>query len=570
MANLARIEYERWFRNANEHTRDEMRGMSATEIEDSFYQDLSFGTGGLRGIIGVGPNRMNEYTVAKATQGLANYLNGLYSSPSVAIARDSRHKGEEFAKIAASVLAANGVHVKLYPRIEPTPALSFAVRHLGCSAGICITASHNPANYSGYKVYGDDGCQITTAAAQAIQSAIDGIDIFEDILLEPFETGIINGKIAWIQDDVLDCYIDAVIAQSTNDSCNTVSVVYTPLHGAGLECALKVFNRINVSNLTIEPKQAIADGDFPTCPCPNPELPEAMEVGLALCDVVKPDLLLASDPDADRTGIAAAHHEEYFLLSGNEIGVLLADYLCSKMEESGQDVQDAIVITTIVSSEMITSLAIDRGFELRRTLTGFKFIGEQIGILEESGSANRFLFGFEESYGYLCGDYVRDKDSIVTCMLICEMTQWHKSHGMSLIDALHALYARYGFFKNKLISIHYPGARGARQMQSMMNALRINPPDGFCDAKVIKTIDYLQETPMSIIGGHEREKQQILPTSNVIEFVLSNQCKLIIRPSGTEPKIKAYLFSHADCEHKATALIEELETASLEFFESWQ
>lgn len=513
---------------------------------------------------------MNEYTVAKATQGLANYLNGLYSSPSVAVARDSRHKGEEFAKIAASVLAANGVHVMLYPRIEPTPALSFAVRHLGCSAGICITASHNPANYNGYKVYGDDGCQITTAAAQAIQSAIDDIDVFADILLEPFETGITSGKIAWIQDDVLNRYIDAVIAQSTNDSCDAVSVVYTPLHGAGLECALKVFNRINVSNLIIEPKQAIADGDFPTCPYPNPELPEAMEAGLALCDVVKPDLLLASDPDADRTGIAVAHHEEYSLLSGNEIGILLTDFLCSKMEENGQDVQDAIVITTIVSSEMITPLAIDRGFELRRTLTGFKFIGEQIGILEENGSANRFLFGFEESYGYLSGDYVRDKDSIVACMLICEMTQWHKSHGMSLIDALHTLYSKYGFHKNKLISIHYPGARGARQMQSMMNALRISPPDDFCGAKVINTIDYLQETPMSIIGGYEQERQQILPSADVIEFVLSNQCKLIIRPSGTEPKIKVYLFSHADSERRAAALIEELEAASLEFFERWQ
>lgn len=396
---------------------------------------------------------MNLHTIAKATQGLANYLNNCFDLPSVAIARDSRHKGELFCKVAAGILAANGICVYLYPRIEPTPALSFAVRELGCSAGIRMTASRNPAEYNGYKVYGSDGCQITTATAKAIQASIDAVDIFDGVKSRSFDEAPELGIASWIVDDVPERFLDACQNASVSDAAGNLKLVYTPLHGAGLECVSKILGRIGVHDAIIEPEQAIPNGDSPTCPYPNPEVREALELGFKLAAVEQADLLLATDPDANRVGIAVMKNDEPNLLTGNEVGILLLDYICEMRAKRGENLRDKVACTTIVSSAMTDAVAVNRGFELRRTLTVFKFIGEQIGVLEAGGEADRFIFGFEESYGYLAGMAVRDKDAVLASMLICEMTRWYSARGMDLADAMDALYQKYGYYRNGLISI---------------------------------------------------------------------------------------------------------------------
>lgn len=547
-----------WLSQVTTEEQESILSMSEASANDAFYRDLAFGTGGLRGILGIGSNRMNVYTVAKATQGLANYLNSVCESASVTIARDSRNLGEELCKVVARILAANGIKAYLYPRIEPTPALSFAVRHLKCDAGICITASHNSAEYNGYKVYGNDGCQITTVAARSIQGYIDAVDAFKDVAYTDFSCGIAAGLINWIEDSVLDAFIQSIVRQSTKIDCSNLRVVYTPLHGAGLECAKRVFSAIGVRDLIIEPNQAEANGDFPTCPYPNPELPEAMALGLDLCTQTHSDVLIASDPDADRAGVAVAYKNECRLLTGNQIGILLTNYLCEKAQAAGRDLRELIVITTIVSSRMATDLAMNWGFELRRTLTGFKFIGEQIGLLEEQGREQQFLFGFEESYGFLSGSYVRDKDAMVACMLICEMASWYKAQGVDLLEAMQALYQRYGFYESKLLSFSYPGEQGEMTMNKLMSKLEATGDTTIFDRSIINRIDYSCGAEMPIVNKQASTRQQYLPLSRVLEFQFSDNSSVIIRPSGTEPKIKAYLSSRAYSQGEALQNIDEL------------
>ena len=575
MSDRAISEFERWESQVTDPElaaelaamRASLDAGDATAVEDAFFQDLEFGTAGLRGVLAAGSNRMNVHTVAAATQGLADWLNANFSDPSVAVARDSRNKGELFCQVVAGVLAANGVRALLYPRIEPTPALSFAVRDLGCSVGINVTASHNPAAYNGYKVYGPDGCQITTQAARDIQAAIKRVDVFRDVKQVPFEEALAGGRAAWIGEDTLDRFVDAVAEQSRKVAVpadgTDLKLVYTPLNGTGLECVTRILERIGLTDVTVVPEQAQPDGDFPTCPYPNPEIREALQRGLDLCDEVHPDLLLATDPDADRVGIAVPHAGAYALMTGNEVGILLADWLARRAADEGQDLGRKVVVSTIVSSSMLDELARARGFELRRTLTGFKYIGEQIGLLEAAGEKDRYLFGFEESYGYLAGTHVRDKDAVVASMLICEMARDYKAAGLDLVEAMDALYRELGYYKNATISLSYPGAEGAAQMKAIMARLRAEQAAELGGFAVEGTVDYAPGAAMPILGGKAGEDAaQTLPGANVFEFQLSGGNKLIIRPSGTEPKIKAYVFAKGATPEEASAVAGKLDAAA--------
>lgn len=534
--------YQKWLDNTEGEEYDDLIALSESRenLEDSFRCNLAFGTGGLRGVIGPGPNRMNRHTVAKATQGLAHWLNAHFSNPSVAIARDSRCGGEEFVRTAVEVFAGNNIASNVYPRIEPTPTLSFAVRELNCTAGICITASHNPAEYNGYKVYGEDGCQITIDTATQIQEAIDAVEVFDGIRRIPFDEAEEKGMVSWIDDAILDRYIDAIVAQSHGIDCSKLKVAYTALHGTGKEIMPRVLQRIGIEDLVIEATQSIPDGTFPTCPRPNPEEKEALSLGLKLADIHASDLLLATDPDADRLGIAVRHNDGYVPLSGNETGILLLDFICNMIEESGDSLHDRIAVTTIVSAPMADDLALQRGFQLRRTLTGFKFIGEQIGILDSKGAANRFLFGFEESYGFLSGTYVRDKDAMVAAMLICEAAAWYAQQGKDLVEAIEHLQERYGCHATSLISLSYPGAKGKKAIERIMASLSENPPVKIAGKALVELIDYRNGAPMPVIGP-ATDESPTLPRANVIELRYEGSCKIIVRPSGTEPKIKAYL-----------------------------
>ena len=511
------------------------------QIKDRFYRDLEFGTGGLRGVLGAGTNRMNVYTVGKATQGLADYLLAR-NGGSVAIAYDSRIHSDLFAQTAAQVLAANGITAWIYPRLEPTPALSWAVRYLHCDAGICITASHNPAKYNGYKVYGADGCQITVAAAAAIQNAIDHADALDGVKKMPFDSGLESGKIRYIPEACLDAFVDAVFAQSVEAAGEKASLklVYTPLNGTGRECVLRMLAKLGITDVTVVPEQEWPDGNFPTCPYPNPEIREALAKGIALCEKVQPDLLLATDPDCDRVGIAVQQGTDYRLMTGNEVGVLLLDYICRTRIQNGTMPKAPVAVTTIVSTDMADPVCKKYGVELRRTLTGFKFIGEQIGLLEQAGQAERYLFGFEESYGYLSGPHVRDKDAVNGSMLICEMARWYKAQGKTLADAMDALYAEFGYYRNSLYSFAFEGADGMDKMRAMMDALRKAPPKELGGLACGKMKDYG-------LGVDD------LPKSNVLEFALSDGCKLLVRPSGTEPKIKFYVSVRGAGEAEAAA-----------------
>lgn len=510
------------------------------EIYDRFYRDLEFGTGGLRGIIGAGTNRMNIYVIRRATQGLCNYLKSASHPQSVAIGYDSRIKSDLFATEAARVIAANGITAWLYPRLAPTPALSWAVRYLGCGAGICVTASHNPAKYNGYKVYGADGCQITPDEAAAVLSEINKLDIFSGAKLCTEQEGRSAGRIRSIPEDCLEKFLDAVQAQSVAGVEKLdLNVVYTPLNGAGLECVTKILSRIGIRKVTVVPEQEYPDGHFPSCPYPNPEIHEAMEKGLELCRRLRPDLLLGTDPDCDRMGVAVPDGEDYRLISGNEMGVLLLDYICRKRVALGTMPEKPVAVTTIVSTDMADFVAAEYGVELRRVLTGFKFIGEQIAILEAEGHPERYIFGFEESYGYLSGTHVRDKDAVNASMLCCEMTAWYKTQGMTLAQAMDTMYRKHGFFRNDLACFTFEGADGMKKMASIMNALRVQPPKMLHRESVIAVVDYLKG-----ING--------LPRSNVLEFQ-TKYAKVLIRPSGTEPKVKVYLSSRAATMEQAAA-----------------
>lgn len=533
-------------------------------VADAFFQDLEFGTAGLRGVIGAGTNRMNRYTVARATQGLADYLNAHFENPSVAIARDSRHKGREFSRIAACVLAANGIRSLLYTRLEPTPALSFAVRDLGCSAGINMTASHNPAAYNGYKVYGPDGCQITSDAAAEISERIARLGYFpaegaESAKIDDYQQACFDGRISWIGEDTLARFMDAVLEQSQEtpeESAEPIRVLYTPLCGTGLECVSQVLGRIGIPYLDVVSGQDQPDGDFPTCEYPNPEERTALQAGIDKCrswkEMGKPfDLLLATDPDADRVGVACEDGDDYTLVTGNEMGILLMDYLAGRRAARGEDLSRLVAVTTIVSSAMCDDVAAHYGFELRRTLTGFKYIGEQIGRLEAAGEADRFMFGFEESYGYLAGTHVRDKDAVVASMLIVQMARHYRKQGMTLVQAMRALYDKFGWQTNRTISLAYPGADGAQRMADIMAGLRAQPPAQVAGRDVAEVVDYAEG-----VGD--------LPKANVVEFRLAGGGKLIVRPSGTEPKIKAYLFAKAPDQTGADAMLDALEQSARE------
>ena len=533
---------------------------SEEAISDAFYKDLEFGTGGLRGVIGAGTNRMNIYTVGKASQGLAAYVNSVSENGSIAVAYDSRIKSDLFAKTAASIFAANGIKVYIYKELMPTPMLSFAVRRLKCDAGVVVTASHNPAKYNGYKAYGPDGCQLGLEAADYVLSIMNKVDIFDDVKTVDFDKAVAEGKIEYIGDGIIEEYLNCVLAcrVAPEADVEALKVIYTPLHGSGNKPVRSILKKIGVTNVTVVPEQELPDGNFPTAPYPNPEIRQAFECALKLADKIKPDLLLATDPDCDRVGIAVRDGGEYKLLSGNDVGALLLDFVLARRTENGTLPKNPLAVKTIVSTELCRKIAENYGCELIDVLTGFKFIGEQITLLEKKGEENRFVFGFEESYGYLGGTYVRDKDAVIASMLICEMVAYYKTRGKNLIEVLDGLYKKYGYYICAQKSFTCEGESGMKQIKGMMEALRNETPTEINGSTVVKFDDYETSVSRDIKNGGE--KKITLPRSNVLCFYMEDGCSLIVRPSGTEPKIKLYIGSvgHtcSEAENKLTGLTE--------------
>ena len=538
------IAFERWCKNA---TADKDLALELEKIKsdndkinDAFFKEMEFGTGGLRGKIGAGTNRMNVYTVARATLGLANYIIRKNSGKKkVAIGYDTRIKSKLFAETTARVLSAKNITVFLFNRPLPTPALSFAVRELGCDAGIMITASHNPAIYNGYKVYGADGCQITTKAADEIYSEISKLDYFDSL---PEKSG---DRVNLVPEEVYEKFIASVNSLSiSKDVDKSVSVVYTPLNGTGIEPVTDILSRNGYEKVTVVVEQQSHDGNFPTCPFPNPELPEAMELGLKYAKEKESDILLATDPDCDRVGVAVKNQDGYKLLTGNEVGILLFDYICHLKTKSGTMPQNPICVKTIVTTSLAEKIAKAYGIEMVNVLTGFKFIGEKIGELEAKGEKERYIFGFEESCGYLSGSHVRDKDGVNAALLICEMAAYYKKQGVSLANKLSELYEKYGYSLNKLLSYTFEGEVGMEKMQDFMKSMR-EAGSTFGDFEILKVTDY-----SAGIDG--------LPKSDVLQFNLCDDCSVIIRPSGTEPKLKFYLFANGETEAISKNKIEKL------------
>ncbi|MBE6875510.1 MAG: phospho-sugar mutase [Ruminococcus sp.] len=529
------------------------------EIRERFYRDLEFGTGGLRGVLGAGTNRMNVYTVRRATQGLANYVKASFENPSVAISYDSRIKSTKFAQAAASVLAANGIKVHIYSELMPTPCLSWAVRALKCSAGIMVTASHNPSKYNGYKAYGADGCQITLEVAEQVISEINSLDMFNDVKYCDFDKAVADGMVSYIPQIVIENYYQNVLAQGIHTNLcaeSGLKIVYTPLNGTGNKPVREILSRIGIKDVTVVKEQENPDGHFPTCPYPNPEIREALELGLKYCDEVKPDLLLATDPDADRVGIAVPDGDDYALFSGNEVGAMLLEYICSQRKANGTLPENPICVKTIVTTDLVKAIAKEYGVEVIEVLTGFKFIGEQIGLLEEKGEENRYVFGYEESYGYLSGTYVRDKDAVVASMLICEMAAYYRTQGISMLQARENMYKKYGIFRHSLQSFEFDGESGMNKMNSLMQELRDNRPAEIGGLKVVSVSDYKTSETTNVATG---EKTVItLPKSNVLVFDLEQGAKVVIRPSGTEPKIKSYYTAKGTTMEDAVATEEKL------------
>ena len=510
------------------------------EVHERFYRSLEFGTGGLRGELGAGTNRMNIYTVRQATQGFAAYLLTQDEKPSAAISYDSRHQSDVFARETARVLAANGIKVYLYPHLMPTPALSFAVLDRHCTGGVMVTASHNPARYNGYKAYAADGAQISGHVAAAVSEEIEKTDIFRDVKLADFEEALANGRIEYIGDALIERYYAAVMAQALRPELGKAAglrLVYTPLNGSGLVPVMTVLKRMGHTDITVVPEQEQPNGDFPTCPYPNPEILEAMQLGLNLCEKLGADLLLATDPDSDRVGTAVLQNGTPRLISGNEMGVLLLDYICRTRLELHKMPENPVAVRSIVSTTMTDAIAAHYGVEMRQVLTGFKYIGEQIAHLEAEGHPERFIFGFEESYGYLAGGYVRDKDAVVASMLICEMAAWYKGRGKNLGEALDDLYAQYGYYFNKVDSYTFPGSDGMEKMAVLMETLRTELPIAIASRPVTGHTDYEAGKRYE---DDEGETPTGLPASNVMEFRLGKEGSLVARPSGTEPKLKFY------------------------------
>ncbi len=570
--------YERWCQCAvdDEDLVAELAAMKTDEarIEDAFYTELAFGTAGIRGVLGAGTNRMNIYVVAQATQGLANYILNHFEihERRVAIGYDSRIKSKLFAETAAGVLAANGIRVYIYPELMPVPCLSFAVRRLHCAAGIMVTASHNPSEYNGYKAYGPDGCQLGETEAGEVLDEIRALDVFDGAVSVPFEDGLDMGMISYIDASVFDEYVAAVRSCSVigDEEINRgVSIVYTPLNGAGLKPNLRVFAEAGFTNVTVVAEQAEPDGHFPTCPYPNPEIRQAMQLGIEYAARLDADLLIATDPDSDRVGIAVrdtAAEDEYILLTGNQTGVLLADFICARRQAAGILPEDAVIIKSIVTTNLADKVAEGYGVKTLNVLTGFKYIGEQIARLEEDGRADAFLFGFEESYGYLVGTHARDKDAVVATMMIAEMFAYYKTRGISLPDKLNEIYARYGYCLNRTEAYSFMGSAGFSRMQEIMNSLheewgRFVPGQGqsFLGREVASVQDFLKEGVPGMAPG--------TPVSNMLRLVFTDGNSVIIRPSGTEPKLKAYLTFYAADRAEAEALCGGLEKDIKEFMQ---
>ena len=550
-------EYDRWLKYAtgDQDVVEELKQMDEAQMEDAFYRNLAFGTGGLRGVIGAGTNRINIYTVAKASQGLADYLNKNYNTPSVAIGYDSRIKSDVFAKVAAGVFAANGVQVHIWPTLMPVPTVSFATRYLGTSAGVMITASHNPSKYNGYKVYGAGGCQITTEAAAEVLSEIEKMDLFADVRQVEFAVGMEQGIIRYIPDQVYTAFVEAVKAQSVlygEEVDKNVAIVYSPLNGTGLKPVTRTLREMGYTNITVVKEQEQPDGHFPTCPYPNPEIEEAMALGMEYAKKCNADLLLATDPDCDRVGIAVKNKAgEYELLTGNQVGLLLLDYICSQRQKHGKMPEDPVMVKTIVTMDLGERIATYYGVRTANVLTGFKFIGEQIGKLEQAGKAESFIFGFEESYGYLTGSYVRDKDGVDGAYIICEMFSYYATRGVSLLEKLNELHQIYGYCMNTLHSYAFEGSSGFAKMQAIMQAFR-GEAKTFGVKRVVKLLDYAEG-----LDG--------LPKSDVLKFLLEGNCSLVVRPSGTEPKLKIYVSVNAEDQNEA----EKVETGIVKSAESY-
>lgn len=562
--------YNEWLENAVEDKdlKAELESIknNEDEIYDRFYTALKFGTAGLRGIIGAGTNRMNIYVVRQATQGLANYVIKKYGNGSVAISHDSRIKADLFMNEAARVLAANGIKVYITSELQPTPVLSYLVRYFKCQAGIMVTASHNPAAYNGYKAYGEDGCQMTDVAANTVYDEISKLDMFKDVKIAGFDEAVKSGMIEYVDESVYDTYLEKVMEQQVNPGvCNgaDLKVVYTPLNGTGNKLVRKVLGKIGVNDVVVVPEQELPDGNFTTCPYPNPEIKEALAKGLELCEKEQPDLLLATDPDADRVGIAVKDYDgSYRLISGNEDGVMLTNYILSCKKASGKLPEKPVVVKTIVTTKLINKLCEKYGCELKNVLTGFKYIGEVILNLEKKHEENRYLFGFEESYGYLSGTYVRDKDAVVASMLVCEMAAYYKKQGKSLAEVIDGLYEEFGYYLNQTYSFEFDGAAGMQKMSDIMTAVRDNTPKNIAGYDVVKVSDYLLRKETDVATGSVTDID--LPKSNVIALHLADDNAVIIRPSGTEPKIKLYITSVGKDKDNAAEICEKLVVASKE------
>ena len=536
------------------------------EILDRFYRSLEFGTAGLRGVIGAGTNRMNIYTVGRATQGLADYLNANYDNPSVAIGYDSRIKSDLFSKEAASVLAANGVKVYIYDELEPTPCLSYAIRYYHTQSGIIITASHNPAKYNGYKCYNPNGYQMTDEEAAEAYEYIQKVDYFTGIKKVDFDDAVNAGKIEFIGEKVINSFLDEVQKQCINPEIvknADLKVIYTPLNGTGNKPVRAILDRIGVKSVYVVPEQEYPDGNFPTCPFANPEIKQVFEIGLEMNRKIGADILLATDPDCDRVGIAVPDKTgELVLMSGNEVGAMLLNYILSQRLEKGTLPKSAIAVKSFVSTDLAEVIAKKYNCTFKNLLTGFKYIGELITNLEKEGRASDFVMGFEESYGYLAGTHARDKDAVVASMLICEMAAYYKTKNMNLVDVMNSLYDKFGYYCNEVKSYTFEGAQGMEKMAQIMDTLRQNPPKAIGDFIVTAVSDY--KTSKTTFTDGKEEKIE-LPKSNVLAFALENGNKVIVRPSGTEPKIKAYLTAIGNDKESASKIAKTLESAADEF-----
>ena len=537
-------EYRRWCRQVKEdYLLEELNAIKDNdrEIEDRFLLNLEFGTAGLRGVLGAGTNRMNIYTVAKATQGLANYLLSEEEHPKVAISYDSRNRSREFAKISARVLAANGIKVYIYSTLMPVPMLSFAVRNTGSSAGIMVTASHNPAKYNGYKVYGPDGCQMTSESADKVLGEINKLDIFKDIKKVDFEKALEEKTIEYTPDSVINAYYEWCLGQMMRKDIfkkEPLQLVYTPLNGAGNLPVRHVLKTAGLENISVVKEQEMPNGNFPTCPYPNPEIKEAMALGLEQAKREKADILIATDPDCDRVGIAVKEAGDYIMLTGNQVGILLVDYIAKTRKELGTLPENPILVKSIVTSSLADRVAKSHGVETVNVLTGFKYIGDTIKKLEEKGEKDRFILGFEESYGYLVGTEVRDKDAVVATLIICEMAAYYRSIGSSVYKALQEIYQKFSFYLNKVDSYTFEGLRGMDKMKEIMSALRANPLMKLGDYEVEAREDYKTLVHKDEKTGRVTDIK--LPSSNILVYMLQGGHQVIIRPSGTEPKIKVY------------------------------